>query len=197
MPYRLRYAARQISDVENFVDDILEYTQTWSGHLDVLRAYFLRLREASLNVKPSKCIMGFFQLPFLGHTVGKGLISPDPGKIECIKECSRPTTKKQVRSFLGLVRYYRKFIPNFSTIAAVWSSAAGIVFRSFINSLCNKPILCLPNFELDFVLRTDASDFGLGAVLLQEHEEIKCPVVMQAENYCLERWAIQSLKNNV
>ena len=185
----MRILLRGISDVENFVDDILEYTQTWSGHLDVLRALFLRLREAGLTVKPSKCIMGFFQLPFLGHTVGKGLISPDPGKIECIKECSRPTTKKQVRSFLGLVGYYRKFIPNFSTVAAVltdmtrkgmpskvvWSSAAEVVFKSLIDSLCNKPILCLPNFELDFVLRTDASDFGLGAVLLQEHEEIKFP----------------------
>ena len=68
-----------ISDVENFVYDVLEYTQTWSGHLDVLRALFLRLSEAGLTVKPSKSIMNFFQLTFLGHTVAKGLISPEPG----------------------------------------------------------------------------------------------------------------------
>ena len=80
--------------------------------------------------------------------------------------------------------YYRKFIPNFSTIAAVltdmtkkgapskvtWSSAAEVAFKSLIGSLCNRPILCLPDFDLDFILRTDASDFGLGAVLMQEHD---------------------------
>ena len=95
-----------------------------------------------------------------------------------------------MRSSLGLVDYYRKFIPNFSTIAAVLieitrkgvpskvaeSSVAEVAFRSLIDSLCSKPILCLPNFELNFVLRTDVSDFCLGAVLMQEHEEIKFPV---------------------
>ena len=108
-----------MQNVDNFVGDILEHTETWETHLDILRELFNRLREAGLTVKPSKCILGYFQLPFLGHTIGNGCISPDPGKIESIKECSRRSSKKQIRSFHRLVGYYRKFIPNFSTIAAV------------------------------------------------------------------------------
>lgn len=219
----MRILLRGMQNVDNFVDDILEHTETWETHLDILRELFNRLREAGLTVKPSKCILGYFQLPFLGHTIGNGCISPDPGKIESIKECSRPSSKKQIRSFLGLVGYYRKFIPNFSTIAAVltdmtkkgapskvtWSSAAEVAFQSLIGSLCNRPILCLPDFDLDFILRTDASDFGLGAVLMQEHDGLKFPVCYASrkllgremgysviEKECLSIiWAIQKFES--
>lgn len=186
----MRIVLRGLSDVENFVDDILGHSELWEDHLNMLREVFMRLREAGLTVKPSKCVLGYFQLPFLGHVVGHGQISPDPSKIQSIRECSRPSSKKQVRSFLGLVGYYRKFIPHFSTVAAVlsdmtrkgapskvsWSPAAETAFKSLIDSLCKKPILCLPDLNTDFILRTDASNFGIGAVLMQEHEGMKFPI---------------------
>ena len=179
----MRIVLRGLSDVENFVDDILGHSESWKGHLNMLREVFMRLREAGLTVKPSKCVLGYLQLPFLGHVVAHGQISPDPSKIQSIRECSRPSCKKQVSSFLGLVGYYRKFIPHFSTVAAgltdmprkgapskvYWSPVAEKAFRSLIDSLCKKPILCLPDLNTDFILRTDASNFGIGAVLMQEH----------------------------
>ena len=186
----MRIVLRGLLNVENFVDDILGYNETWPGHLQTLRQVLVRIRESGLTVKPSKCVLGYFQLPFLGHVVGNGQISPDPSKIESIKECARPTSKKQIRSFLGLVGYYRKFIPNFSSVAAVltdmtrrgapskvqWSPAAEVACRSLIGSLCKKPILCLPDLDSDFIVRTDASNFGIGAVLMQEHAGVKFPI---------------------
>ena len=163
----------------------VEHSETWESHVNTLRALLLKLREASLTAKPSKCKLGYIHLPFLGHRVGRGMLSPDPGKVASIKECSAPTTKKQVRSFLGLVGYYRKFIPNFNTIASVltdmtkkgapckvvWSPSADLAFKSLISALCKRPILRLPDFDRDFILRTDASEFGLGAVCCKNMRE--------------------------
>ena len=111
-------------------------------------------------------------------------------KVEKIRHASRPETKKQLRSFLGLASYYRKFIQNFSTIAAplsdrtknrepnkvVWLDAQEKAFVTLKDCLASSPILCLPDFKQHFILRTDASDFGLGAVLLQEQDGDKRPV---------------------
>ena len=98
----MRTILRGMEDVENFVDDILEHSETWKSHVNTLRALFLKLREASLTAKPSKCKLGYFHLPFLGHRVGRGMLSPDPGKIEGIKECTPPTTKKTSPVLFGL-----------------------------------------------------------------------------------------------
>ena len=149
----MRTILRGIDNVENFVDDILEYTESWDAHIVTLRELLMKLRESGLTAKPSKCALGYFQLPFLGHTVGNGMLSPDPSKIQSIKGCSLPTSKKQVRSFVGLVGYYRKLIPNFSTIACAltdmtkrgatskvtWSPEAELAFRALIDALCETP----------------------------------------------------------
>lgn len=99
--HMMRIVFRGLSDVKNFVDDILGHSKLWEGHLNMLREVFMRLSEAGLTVKPSKCVLGYFQQPFLGHVVGYGQISPDPSKIQSNRQCSRPCSKKQVRSFLG------------------------------------------------------------------------------------------------
>ena len=83
-----------MDNVENFVDDILEYTESWDSHLETLRTLLLKLRDSGLTAKPSKCVLSYFQLPFFGHTVGNGELSADPGKVLSIKGCSRPATKK-------------------------------------------------------------------------------------------------------
>ena len=180
-----------LDQVENFVDDVIEHTETWQGHLTILRNLLTRLRKAHLTVKPSKCMFGFTSVAFLGHVVGDSILMPSPDKLIQIQCCPRPTTKKQVRSFLGLVGYYQKFIPNFSAIACpltdltrkgnpnivVWSNEHESSYKALIDALSHPPVLRLPDFEEVFILRTDASNYGLGGVILQEFDNVKFPVV--------------------
>ena len=114
----MRKLLKGMSSIDNFVDDIIFYTLTWEQHLQVLKQLLMRLRDANLTVKPIKCFIGFHDLECLGHMVGRTIIKPSPEKVLAIEGASQPITKKQVRSFLGLVRFYRAFIPIFLQIAA-------------------------------------------------------------------------------
>jgi len=186
----MRKVLRDIEGVENHVDDIIEYTETFEDHLTQMRVLLTRLRQHNLTVKPSKCKLGYANIEFLGHTLGGGVLGPSQDKVESIKDCKRPASKKEVRSFLGLVGYYRKFIANFSAKAAPltdatkkgnpnqieWSEALENAFLTLSNYLSKSPVLRLPDFGKDFVLRTDASATGIGAVLLQEEDGVKHPV---------------------
>ena len=186
----MRVLLRGMSDTDNFVDDIMVHTETWDRHISELQELFKRLREAKLTARPTKCMIAVTQVGFLGHVVGNGTVKPNPEKVLAIQKCCRPSTKKQVRSFMGLVGYYRKFIPNFSAISAPltdltkkgeptkvrWDQEHVIAFQTLISLLSKSPILCLPDFEKQFIVRTDASDIGIGAVLLQEYQGCKFPI---------------------
>ena len=180
-----------VDNVDSYVDDIIIiHTQTWDQHITTLRMVFDRLRNAGITVKPSKCCIGFHSVDFVGHHVGKGKIQTQNDKIEKVKNASIPLTITQVRSFLGLSGYYRKFINNYASIAApltditkkgnptkvIWHEKANQAFEELKGALCNAPLLRLPNFDLTFVLRKDASDSGIGAVLLQCHDDVYFPV---------------------
>ena len=170
-------------EIENFMDDILIATETKERHVECVRAVFQRLREAQLAAKPSKCQLGFAELDYLGHRVGRGTMKPDEEKMSKIRDAPRPTTKRQIRSFLGLVGFYRKFVPHFSEIATPltdatrdrapvqvrWNDACERAFVELKRILCAQPACTLPDFNRVFVLRTDASSTGLGAILLQDH----------------------------
>ncbi|XP_070189025.1 uncharacterized protein [Littorina saxatilis] len=178
------------NDVHNFMDDILVATETWREHLAALEAVLRRLEQANLSARPMKCFVGFEELSFLGHVVRKGEILPEDNKLQKIDEAPVPETKKQVRAFLGLAGYYRKFIPNFSAIAlplsdltkknspntVVWTAECEKAFRALKARLTSKPVLQLPDLSQSFTLRTDASDHGLGAVLMQEKDGVFHPV---------------------
>lgn len=176
--------------LDNFIDDILIFTDTWEQHLEVLRELFGRLRKARLTARPTKCSIGFKSLPCLGYVVGDQRLRPDQEKIKAIEEAPRPETKKQVRSFLGLASFYRRFIPNFSAIAiplsdltrkglankVEWNANHEKAFLSLKKMLTSSPVLKLPDLSQEFILRTDASDTGIGAVLLQEENDKAMPV---------------------
>ncbi|XP_072172659.1 uncharacterized protein [Diadema setosum] len=176
--------------VVHYIDDVLVYSKTWEEHVDDLRRVFQRLREAHLTARPSKCHLGCRSVEFLGHIVEGGRVKPTPEKLAKVKSMPRPTTKREVRSFLGLVGYYRKFIPNMAAIAAPltdltkknqpekvrWGEVQEHAFQTLQDRLCKYPILRLPNRDEEYVVRTDASDIGIGAVLMQKQDSDLFPV---------------------
>ncbi|XP_071949807.1 uncharacterized protein [Antedon mediterranea] len=174
----------------NYIDDILIHTSSWEEHVTILKELFRRLRAANLTARPSKCFIGYESIEFLGHVVGKGHLKPRPEKIQSIVQAKRPETKKQLRSFLGTTNYYRRFIPHYSAIASPltdrtknqepnkirWEVSQENAFKTLKSKLTSKPILCLPDLSKPFILRTDACDEGIGAVLLQNYGNEKFPV---------------------
>ena len=209
-------------NLDNFIDDILIFTMTWPEHKKVLFNLFHRLKEAGLTAKPSKCFIGYESLECLGHVLGHDRLQPHPDKVKAITEAPRPVTKRQVKSFIGLVGYYRQFIPNFAVKAAPltdltrkgqpnqvkWSQEQEYAFNTLMKMISVSPILKLPDLQQVFTLRTDASDRGIGTVLLQEENNVKWPVAYASrkllareeayatvEKECLALvWAIQKFQ---
>ena len=179
-----------LKDVDNLIDDILEHTGTWEAHIKLLKILLQRLRDCCLTARPSKCEIGFNSIDFLGHCVGDGKLMMSEEKARAIVEAPRPETKKQVKSFLGMIGFYRKFVPNFAEIAlpltnltkkgspngVPWDDIHQRSFESLKSYMVNSPILRLPELQRVFILRTDASNTGIGAVLLQESEGVAFPV---------------------
>ena len=168
-----------------YLDDLVIYSETWEEHLQHLYAVFTRLRSAGLTAKPKKCQLGMMQCVYLGHVVGGGKVQPELSKIEAMKQFQRPTTKKEVRTFLGMTGYYRRFIPQYSTIACPltdlirksepirvnWTGDCEEAFSKLKACLCSAPVLRSPDFSRTFILQTDASERGVGAVLSQTDDD--------------------------
>lgn len=187
-------------NVQNYFDDILIHHADWDEHLRAVRSVFSKLREAGLTARPSKTLLGYEDIDFLGHVVGHGMLRPDPGKLNKMIDLQPPRTKKEVRSVLGLIGYYRKFIPQFAALAAPltdltkggapdkvkWNDHCQSAFINIKKCLSSSPILTLPDLSQKFVLRTDACQHGLGAVLLQDRDGLLCPI-QYASKKLLER----------
>ncbi|KAL0540972.1 hypothetical protein IC582_020998 [Cucumis melo] len=163
-----------------FIDDILIYSKTEAEHEEHLRIVLQTLRDNKLYAKFSKCEFWLKQVSFLGHVVSKAGVSVDPAKIEAVTGWTRPSTVSEVRSFLGLAGYYRRFVENFSRIATpltqltrkgapfVWSKACEDSFQNLKQKLVTAPILTVPDGSSSFVIYSDASKKGLGCVLMQQ-----------------------------
>ena len=180
-------------DQENYqvyIDDIAVFSSTWEEHCQHIARVLDRLRHAGLTANVKKCQWGQTRCEFLGYVIGKGMVSPALGKIEAVQSFPIPTTKKQIRQFLGLTGYYRRFVERYwyaehtyllteatkksAPERIVWNSDVDVEFCYLKNVLCSLPSLTLPVPRDEFLLQTDASGVELGAVLsvLKDGEEL-------------------------
>jgi hypothetical protein len=163
-----------------FIDDILIYSKNEEEHAQHLRIVLLRLRQHQLYAKFSKCVFWLKEIQFLGHVLSAKGIAVDTSKVKDILEWKPPTTVHQVRSFLGMAGYYRRFIPDFSKLVKPitsllkndtkfnWSSKCNEAFEQLKVLLTTAPVLAQPDIEKPFDVYCDTLGSGLGCVLMQE-----------------------------
>lgn len=172
-----------------YLDDILIYSNSKEEHLEHVRTILELLRQNRLYAKPTKCLFAQTELEFCGHIVGNGVVRPCQSKIEVIKQWPTPKNVHDVRQFLGLASYYRRFVKSFARIAApiydllkeedaairknrqrpiVWNKQCQAAFELLKESLCSEPVLTQPDTSRPFIIETDASDFAIGLSLLQK-----------------------------
>ncbi|GJS89391.1 putative reverse transcriptase domain-containing protein, partial [Tanacetum coccineum] len=167
-----------------FIDDILIYSKSEEEHAEHLKLILELLKKEELYAKFSKCDFWLSRVQFLGHVIDSEGIHVDPAKIESIKDWASPKTPTEIRQFLGLAGYYRRFIEGFSKIAKPmtkltqknvkfdWTEKAEAAFQLLKEKLCSAPILSLPEGSENFMVYCDASRKGLGAVLKQKETVI-------------------------
>ncbi|XP_045809999.1 uncharacterized protein LOC123904368 [Trifolium pratense] len=162
-----------------FFDDILIYSSSIGDHLVHLELVLQCLLTNCFYVKLSKCLFCQEAIEYLGHIVSSQGVQADPAKLDVMVQWPIPTNVKQLRGFLGLTGYYRRFIANYASIAApltdllrhdsfCWSPIASSAFAALKQAMISAPILCLPDFAKEFIIETNASNMGIGAVLMQD-----------------------------
>jgi hypothetical protein len=163
-----------------FFDDILIYSASFEEHVQHIRMVLQLLAKDKWSVKISKCKFAQQQIAYLGHIISSQGIATDPAKVEAVISWPQPSSVKELRSFLGLAGYYRKFVRHFAVITKpltnllkkgvmfVWTQEHTQAFALLKEALVNSPVLAMPDFTIPFCIETDASNLGVGAVLLQK-----------------------------
>ena len=207
MPFGLTNAPAAIMDLMNrvfkeyldqfvivFIDDILVYSKSEEEHERHLRLVLDILREKQLYAKLKKCEFWLHRIPFLGHIISKDGIAVDSSRVEAVQSWPTPKNVKEVRSFLGLASYYRRFVEGFSRIATPltqltrksikfrWSTEYEKSFLELKKRLTSAPILTIPTGTERFVIYSDASKHGLGCVLMQ-HDKVVAYASRQLKDY--------------
>ena len=189
-----------------YLDDILVFSKTADEHLDRLIQVLKRLKEANLKLKPSKCKLMQREVAFLGHIVSGAGISTDPEKVRLIKQWPVPQDVRQLRGFLGLTGYYRRFVEDYALIATPlhnmtkkncpfkWDAECHAAFEKLKHALSSPPILAMPDEVGTFTLDTDASESSIGAVLSQVQGGLERVIAYAGrklsrneQNYCVTR----------
>jgi len=166
-----------------FFDDILIYSTTLQEHLLHLEQVFLLMRQHQLFAKYSKCCFGMTRVEYLGYFISHKGVETDTKKIEVIAQWPEPKTQREVRSFLGLTGYHRRFIKGYALLSKAvtellkkdgfeWNPEAAIAFQKLKAALMTAPVLALPDFEKPFEVEADASSYVIGAVLQQQGHTI-------------------------
>ena len=167
-----------------YIDDILVFSPNLETHITHLDEVFQRLRDAKLTLKPSKCKFGVDKIMFLGHILSENGVQVDPSKTEKVQNFPIPKTQKELRGFLGLCNYYRRFVLNYAKMCVPlnkllkkdvkrnftnsdWSDECQKAFETLKNALVSPPILRFPDMNKDFILTTDASVSAIGHILGQ------------------------------
>ena len=189
-----------------YLDDIVLFSNSIEEHLVRMRQIFDRLRYANLKLKPSKCHLLRRQVTFLGHVVSEGKLATEPAKIECVQSWPVPENVAEVRSFVGLCSYYRRFVKDFAQVAAPlhaltgnnvhfqWTAECQAAFVELKKLLTTSPVLTMPTDDGEYRLDTDASNLAIGAVLsqIQSGEERVIAYASRMlsgpeKNYCVTR----------
>ena len=199
-----------------YLDDVIVFAGSFIQHLDRLREVLIRLKNAGLKLSTAKCFLFRLFVKFLGHIVSKDGVACDPDKVSAIKKWPVPANVSELRSFLGLCSYYRRFCPSFATLAAplyrlteartdyTWDQQCTTAFEGLKSHLCSPPILAYPLDDGEFLLDTDASLVGLGAVLSQIQNEEERVIAYYSRsltkperNYCVTRLELLAVVNAV
>jgi hypothetical protein len=204
-----------------YLDDVIVYGSSINETMDRMSVVLDRLRAANLKLKAKKCLLFAKQVKFLGHVISQDGVSTDPDKVADIVNMHRPRTIKQVRSFMGMVNYYSRFVPKLAEVARPlhkltrkhakfeWTNECELAFNQLKESLSKAPIMAYPTRDEMFVLDTDASDFAYGGVLSQRQRqpngEIKEKVIAYASRkfseteskYCTRRRKLIAIVNMV
>ena len=167
-----------------YLDDIIIFSKNESQHLEHLETVFSHLREAGLKMKRSKCDFFKSEIHYLGHLISPEGISPLPNKLDCIQHMPMPKNAKEIKQFLGLIGYYRKFVPRFADISRPlttltkkdkkfeWTPTCQKSFDLLKEALCGEPVLKYADTSKSYTLYTDASKFGWAGVLAQSHTTV-------------------------
>jgi len=176
-----------------FLDDILVFSRTREQHLADLRGVLARLRQQRLYAKPSKCEWLKGEVEFLGHRIGRDGLSVMQEKVEAIRSWPTPSNVSDVRSFLGLAGFYRRFVKGFSEIALplteltketqewVWGSAQGGAFKKLQAAISAAPVLAIADPDRPYTLHIDASGYAVGAALQQDQGEGLQPIAFMSQ----------------
>ncbi|XP_061373527.1 uncharacterized protein LOC133315866 [Gastrolobium bilobum] len=190
-----------------FFDDILIYSVSFEEHLLHLQIALECLQQNQFKVKLNKCGFALLEIDYLGHLVSGDGVKADPKKISAMMDWPKPKNVKQLRGFIGLTGYYRRFICHYATLAAPltellksesfkWTEEADKAFQLLKETMTSTPVLILPDFSLPFMVETDASSIGIGAVLLQNNRPISFfskklgPRMQLASTYVRELFAV-------
>ncbi|CAK1589486.1 unnamed protein product [Parnassius mnemosyne] len=162
-----------------YLDDCIIYSHNLNEHMEKLKLVFNKLREYNLKLQPDKCEFLRREVTYLGHIITDKGVSPNPEKVKAVSQFPIPKSPKEIKSFLGLIGYYRRFIDNFSKLTKPltsllkrdttfhWSQEQQIAFDVLKEKLITAPLLQYPDFSQPFIVTTDASNYAVGAILSQ------------------------------
>ena len=173
-----------------YIDDVIVYSRDWESHTRDLRCVLECIKESGMTAKLRKCVFGRCRLKYLGHIVGDGRVYVPENRVEAFRHYGLPNTKKQHRTFLGAIGYYRRFIKGFvdhssllmpgmslsSPRLVMWSEEMKLAFTRLCELLCNSVVLFVPHPSDSFVLYTDTLGAGLGACLHAKREDGEVPI---------------------